>query len=240
MPNPTPPILLAIESATDSLSVAVLRGEAVLAELGGEGAQRHAETILGCIDSVLAQAGVGLDGVEAFAVSIGPGSFTSLRIGLATVKGLALGTARPVAAVSTLEALAVEGMASQRRPEQVVVPLLDARRGEVYAGGWRRCEGGVESVVGESVYTPGELAAVLPACCVLVGEGAPLFGAEIAGQAAGEVEVGPALVPRAATVGRLGARLLADGGGVEARALAPRYLRRAQAEALRSGEALEP
>ena len=100
-----PPLLLALETATPAVSVALLRGEEVLAERRAAPGPAS-ETLLVAIDALLRGAQVEASGLEAFAVSIGPGSFTRLRVGIATAKGLAFGTGRPVAAVSSLAALA--------------------------------------------------------------------------------------------------------------------------------------
>jgi tRNA threonylcarbamoyladenosine biosynthesis protein TsaB len=227
-------VLLAVETATRVLSVALLEGEALRAELSTADPRAHAERLLPAIDALLAQAGVGLGAVGAFAVSIGPGSFTGLRIGLATVKGLAFDTGRPVAAVPTLAALA----AGAGRSEPTAA-LLDARRGEVYAALWDPQR---ETLAFEGVYAPADLAARLPpGCAVLAGEDAGPAAAEVVariGAAASLVE-GPLAVARAWNVGRLGARLLARGTTVAAEALVPRYLRRAEAEARRTGEPVE-
>ena len=101
-----PPLLLALETSGRVLSVALLRGEEVLAERQGARERPGAESLLPAVDEVLVRAGVRVADVEAFAVSIGPGSFTGLRVGIATVKGLAFGSGRPVAAVSSLAVLA--------------------------------------------------------------------------------------------------------------------------------------
>jgi tRNA threonylcarbamoyladenosine biosynthesis protein TsaB len=187
------------------------------------------------VDAVLRRAAVSLVEVDAFAVSIGPGSFTGLRVGLATVKGLAFGSACPLVPVSTLAALA----AAVPQAEHPVVPLLDARRGEFYAAVY--APGGLpgEPILAEGVYSPDELIAALPRHCVLVGEGVPLCGDEIArglGLGVLRSELGPA----ARHVGVLGARMLARGAGVAAAEAAPRYLRRAEAEVKRTGERFEP
>lgn len=227
-------MLLAIETATRVLSVALLEGEALRAELSTADPRAHAERLLPAIDALLAQAGVGLEAVSAFAVSIGPGSFTGLRIGLATVKGLAFDTGRPVAAVPTLAALA----AGAGRPGPTAA-LLDARRGEVYAGLWDPVR---ETLLHEGVHAPAELAALLPPdCVVLAGEDAGPTATEVLARlgAAARLVEGPAAVARAWNVGRLGARLLARGAALPAEELVPRYLRRAEAEARRTGEPLE-
>ncbi len=230
--------LLAVETATRTLSVALLRGGTLVAEITTCDERLHSERLLPALERLLALAGMELGEVSGYAVSIGPGSFTGLRIGLATVKGLALGAATPVAAVPTLAALSC---AAQGAPGPVAA-LLDARRGEVYAGAWA-APGAFESPrLAESVYTPEALAARLPEGCTLVaGEGAA--GAAEAVCAVRRDVVGcvpPVLAgARAAWVGRLGARLLAAGAGVDAAALVPRYLRRAEAEARRTGRPVE-
>ena len=113
------PILLAIESSTERLSVALLRGEEILRLHEDPGSRRHAAALLPAIDRMLVDAGIDLDGIDAIGVSIGPGSFTSLRIGLATVKGLAFGRPLPTVGVSTLEAMAL------KEDDTKVLPTID-------------------------------------------------------------------------------------------------------------------
>lgn len=231
-----PTWLLALETATQVTGVAVLRDGEVAAQLHQTEPRIHSERLLPAIDRVLAEAGIGVEEIEAFALSIGPGSFTGLRIGLATVKGLALGDRRPVAPVSTLAGLAA-GAGAGPGP---IAALLDARRGEVYAAAYQP-PSFLEPVVAESVYRPEALAERLPrGCSVVAGEGAGPAAHALA--AAGpELRLLPAgcSVARADVVGRLGLELLARGGGMPADALLPRYLRRAEAEARRLGRALE-
>jgi len=241
------PLLLAVETATTALSVALLRGDALVAETTTCDGQVHSATLLPALETLLARAGVGLGEVRAFAVSIGPGSFTGLRIGLATVKGLAFRTGRPVAAVPTLAALAAavgfdggSHDASSGRAPGPVAALLDARRGEVYAGVYPRVgpEEPTAALAREGVYTPDELAEVLPADCTLaVGEGAESFATALAERRGPAPQC--AVVASAARVGRLAASMLARGEAVAAESLVPRYLRRAEAEVRRTGERLE-
>jgi tRNA threonylcarbamoyladenosine biosynthesis protein TsaB len=216
--------------------VAVVQGDRVLAEaLAGEG-ETGAASLLPCVDAALRRAGLALDAIDAFAVSVGPGSFTGLRVGAATLKGLAFDTGKPVAAVSTLAALACRGPAG---PDPAVA-LLDAQRGELYAALFHR--DGDEpraGLPGEGVYTPDALAGVLPARCVLVGEIVARCGERIRELRGPGVRLGPSEPPRAADVAFLGRRLLARGAGIAAADLAPRYVRRAEAEARRSGQRFE-
>lgn len=122
------PLILAIETATRAGSVAVARGTELLASRTGEAASSHSTDLLENIDGVLKDARVELHDIDCFAVAIGPGSFTGLRIGLATAKSLAVATHRKCAAISTLAAVAFQAGPSDR-----TVALLPAGRGEVFA-----------------------------------------------------------------------------------------------------------
>jgi tRNA threonylcarbamoyladenosine biosynthesis protein TsaB len=232
-----PPLLLAIETATRVMSVALLDGERVVAEITSDDTRVHSERLLPAIDRLLELAGTSLDAVGAFAVSIGPGSFTGLRIGLATLKAFAFDETRPVAAVPTLAALCAAA-AGAKGP---VAALLDARRGEVYAAAVSAAGDPEPTLLPDSVFTPEALAPRLPVETLLVvGEDAEPAAARLLALrpdlrrlAAGE---GAA---RAARVGRLGRTLLAAGHAVPAAELVPRYVRRAEAEARRTGQALE-
>ena len=126
--NPLTPQILSVETATLSGSVAFSRGEKVLAALTGDSGVSHSNTLLSDIDRVLREAQVELADVDLFAVATGPGSFTGLRIGIATVKGLAATLDRPTAGVPTLHAVALAAGPSPRS-----VALLPAGRGEVFA-----------------------------------------------------------------------------------------------------------
>jgi tRNA threonylcarbamoyladenosine biosynthesis protein TsaB len=231
------PLLLAIETATRVCSVALARGGDVVALREDDDARLHSERLLPLVDALLAEAGVRLGEVEAFAVSIGPGSFTGLRIGLATVKAFALGDALPVAPVSTLAALC----ASAGAGEGAVAALLDARRGAYYAGCVSQAGLARADVFPDCVLTPPELAGKLPrGARVVVGEGARA-GADAL--AALRPDLTLLALPRAgasaATVARIGTQLLATGGARAASQLVPSYLRRAEAEARRTGRAFE-
>ena len=120
--------VLGIETATGQGGVAVVGPEGLLAEVTLSVTAGYGERLLPALERILAEAGLSPDQLDGYAISIGPGSFTGLRIGLATVKGLALATGKPLAAVPTLEALA----ATLPFCPHPVCPLLDARKGEVY------------------------------------------------------------------------------------------------------------
>ena len=132
---------LAVESATLTASVAVGKRDKVLAEMTSQAALTHSERLLPMVDQTLGLAQLDLDAIGSVVVSIGPGSFTGLRIGLATVKGLAHARPYRLYGVSTLDALAWQ------QPEGIVVSLLDARREQVYAAIYRRRTDSLETLL---------------------------------------------------------------------------------------------
>lgn len=124
----TDPLILAIETGTRAGSVALARGEQILASRSGDQSVSHSHDLIENIDAVLQKAGGELSAVDLFAAAIGPGSFTGLRIGLATAKSLAVSLDRRCVGVSTLGAVAHAAGAAER-----VIALLPAGRGEVFA-----------------------------------------------------------------------------------------------------------
>jgi len=232
----TGPFILAIESATSTPSVALLAGSEVLSLRAAAPNAVAAEVILPAVEAVMAEARVTLSDLTLFALAIGPGSFTGLRVGLATVKGLAFGSECPVAPVPTLAALCFEAGSAQAP----VAALLDARRGEVYAAAYGpgREGTGEDELVPEGLYTPHALSELLPVGCRCSGDGAQLHAPALL--ARGFVVVSAASGAAAApAVGRLGLRWHERGHVRPAAELVPRYLRRAEAEARRTGESVE-
>ncbi|HSP64346.1 MAG TPA: tRNA (adenosine(37)-N6)-threonylcarbamoyltransferase complex dimerization subunit type 1 TsaB, partial [Pyrinomonadaceae bacterium] len=128
MPELREPLILAIESGTRAGSVSLARGREVLSALLGDGASSHSTDLIDNIERVLQAGNAKLIDVDLFAVTAGPGSFTGLRIGLATVKALAVCVQKPCAGVSTLAAIAHAAGDSER-----TISILPAGRGEVYA-----------------------------------------------------------------------------------------------------------
>lgn len=121
--------LIAVDTALAGCSVAVVEGDAVLAHEGRHLGRGHAEHLGPMLDAALARAGVEPGWCDALAVSVGPGSFTGLRVGLSLVRGLALAIGRPVIPVTSLAALA----ANARMPDRPILAVIDARRDEAYA-----------------------------------------------------------------------------------------------------------
>ena len=126
--------VLGFDTATPDVAVAVTRGSEAVTEvqLGSDGRPRHATELLPAIERAAAEAG-GWDAIDAIAVGLGPGSFTGLRIGIATARGLAQGLSKPLSGVGTLDALA-RGIAERPGASgRLLLAVLDARRGQVFA-----------------------------------------------------------------------------------------------------------
>lgn len=123
--------LLGFDTATRACAAALWAGGGIAAHRRIEAAERHAEALVPLLREVAAEGGAALDAVDAFAVTVGPGSFTGIRIGLATARGLALAAGRPLIGLTTLEVLAAG--VPERMREGPILAALDARRSRLYA-----------------------------------------------------------------------------------------------------------
>jgi tRNA threonylcarbamoyladenosine biosynthesis protein TsaB len=187
-------VILALDSASSSLSLALLedRGGDLfpLFERRVPDGGKHGHRLPQALEELLADAGLGVQDLEACAVGLGPGSFTGLRVGLATMKGLCYARRIPLSGASSLRAMAREE--TRRRPASgLCVPLLDARRGEVYAGLYRGPE--AEPIAEEAVLPPtglpGWLAAHGAAEATLFGDGAHAYLDQLRSTLGGETSI---------------------------------------------------
>ena len=162
-------IVFGLDTCLSSCSVAVLEGERVLGSAREVMARGHQERLAPMARDVMAQAGLAFDHLERIAVTVGPGSFTGLRVGIAFAKGLALALDLPAVGIGTLEALAAEGSG-------LVFPVIDARRGQVYLQAFEdgRALMAPDAVTAETAAARiAELSQGRP--FTLVGSGAPLL-----------------------------------------------------------------
>src|SRR5438445_13754354 len=160
--------VLAVETSTLAGGAALLDGEVVVGEYALDVGATHSERLMGAIDRLLTDAGWTVRDLEGLAVSVGPGSFTGLRIGLSTVKGLALALGLPIAAVPTLDAMA----AMLPFAAWPVVPVLDARKREVYASRYRWDSGAMAREWEYLAIAPEELSRRLDEPVIVLGDGA--------------------------------------------------------------------
>ncbi len=239
-------LIAAVDSATLTLSCALVEVAPGLAprvlassdeRAPATGAQGgHSARLPNALLELLAAHGRTLADVDGWAVGIGPGSFTGLRIGLATLKGLAYAGRRPIVGASSLAAMALA--AAPGAPEgAVLVPLLDAKKAEVYAGFYRVIPGGVEGLQPDAALSPEALAertrallAANGAAPLLFGEGLDAYAGKLSGQGSRlEAAVG---TPSAAAVALLAAPGLlgAPFDPQSLFALEPHYVRASEAE----------
>jgi len=214
--------ILALETATLAGSAALLDGSRVVGESVLDIALTHSERLMAMVDRLLTDCGWRVSALDGLAVSIGPGSFTGLRVGVATAKGLALALGLPVAAVPTLDALA-ENLPFAEAP---VCPLLDARKGEVYLALYRWTVDRMERQSDYLALSPRSAVQRLRLPVIVLGDGVAACLPFLAERGAG-LRVAPATsdAPSAAIVGRLGHTMLEGDQAVAPDSLAPMYLR---------------
>ena len=229
-------LILAVDTGTQAGSLAVLRDTQVQGVVSTWTEETYSSRMFRHLEFLLSELKLDLKGFDLFAAGAGPGSFTGLRVGLTAVKGWAEVYQKPIAAVSALEAVA----AQSRAGGGILVPVLDARRGQVYGGVYRRVGEDLERLGDERVMTPEEFLASLRA---EVGSAKPTFIAPTPEILAGPVarsefagrsieQVSTVLAP---VIGRLGLACARRGELVDALRLDANYIRRSDAELLWKG-----
>lgn len=222
--------VLAVETATSWQSVAILDGSRVLASHEQDAAGSHAKLLLPTIDQLFRETGLTLKQLDGLVVSIGPGSFTGLRVGLATLLGFRTISQLPLAVVPTLEGMAwnLRGTATP------LCPVLNSRRGELYWAVFRWTSGDrLERVIPEQVGTPVMLGGSLTEEALLFGEGwtteAPAIRASIRSSITVTEAPASALKPSAVSIGLAGIERLRRGehAGI---GVSPLYVQRTAAE----------
>ena len=227
--------ILAVDTATRSCSVAVTENESVLGEVTKVSEQTHSKHLLEMVHAVIREAGLTLSDLDGFAVTRGPGSFTGLRIGISSIKGLALAVNKPVVGISSLLALAqqVRAHAQQIPPtSHLVCPWIDARKGEVYVSVYRCDPDALTPEQKERVLAPHEALQYIDSACIFVGSGAILYRdiitdklGDLAGFAPDDCHT-----IQASTVAYLGLKQFDSGEAGEVADLVPYYIRKSDAE----------
>ncbi len=208
--------------------VAIMDGDALIAESRLNVKVTHSERLMAEIDKTLAQSGLQIDDIDVFAVAIGPGSFTGLRVGLSTVKGLVYATGKRLVSVPTLEAFAWSVPFSRYD----VCPLLDARKKEVYAGIFRWVDDGFVRIMSEKAIKIDALMSSISESTIFLGEGALIYKGSIESNLGDKAFfAGPQhMVPSPANAAYLGMKKAEAGEFEDPIALAPMYLRKSEAE----------
>lgn len=224
--------ILAIDTATSVASAAVVDDEKLLAEIIINDGKKHSEKLLPAIDHLLGDAGLDIDDIDAFCAVKGPGSFTGLRIGIATVKGFAQANHKPVVGISTLEALA----ANLLHTDAYLCPMLDARRRQVFTGVYYPKNDELKNIIPDTMMSVDALTAQLESLSsdmpiYLLGEAARLYGDELAVKLPNLKNAAPFLaLNRASSAAALALKKLKNGEGADFKVLEPFYIRPSYAE----------
>jgi tRNA threonylcarbamoyladenosine biosynthesis protein TsaB len=214
--------LLAIETATEACSVALIHGDEVIAR-SEIAPRRHAELVLPMADALLAEAGLGRHALNVIAVGRGPGAFTGVRLGISLAQGMALALDIPVVTVSSLAALALEAP----EDDAAILAVIDARMGEIYAASYRRDDnGGLVALDEERVCMPAALALPQASHWHVVGTGWGTYAEALRARLTGELLTADgACYPQARRVAELAALEFAAGRATAPEHALPVYLR---------------
>ena len=222
--------VLAVETATSWQSVAILDGSRVLARHDGDAAGSHAKLLLPTIDRLFRETGVTLKQLDGLAVSIGPGSFTGLRVGLATLLGFRTISGLPLAVVPTLEGM----VWNLKGTPMLLCPVLNSRRGELYWGLFRwtsNCR--LERVMSDQVGTAAMLGSSLAGSVLVFGEGWMVEASAIRASISASTMIveaqGAAMKPSAVSIGLAGIERLRRGESAGI-GIGPMYVQRPAAE----------
>ena len=223
--------LLAIDSSGMVASVAVLTEEKLIGEYTINNKKTHSQTLLPMIDEMMQMIGQDISEIDAIAIAAGPGSFTGLRIGSATAKGLALALDKPIISVPTMEAIASNVYGTQ----QLLCPIMDARNQQVFTGMYRYVDGKLTTVLEQTVLSLEELCDKineLKLDTMFLGDGVYVYKDYLEEKVTVEKTYAPAHLvnQRASAVGMCGFRRYQEGKVDTADTHVPEYLRLSQAE----------
>src|SRR3989338_7438184 len=234
-------IILGIDTSTNNGSVAIAEDGKLLSESFLPLNSSYSKTLLNSLDDLLKQVTIGLRAIDGFAVSIGPGSFTGLRIGLSTCKGFNLATGKPIIPVGTLDAI-VESYFSDSGVFQssifniqspiLLCPILDAKKGEVYASLYKYEKGVIKKLEDDMAINPEKLCQKINEPVIFFGEGIKTYGDFIKNKLNGFAYFYNNMPKNsvASSIALLGGKKLERGDIEDSTALKPRYIRRSEAE----------
>lgn len=223
--------ILALDSSGLVASVAIVEEEVVIAEYTTDFKKTHSQTLLPMLDEIVTMTELDLNEIDAIAIAAGPGSFTGLRIGSATAKGLGLALNKPIIGVPTVDALAFNIIGT----DKLICPIMDARRNQVYTGIYEYVGEAFTVVEKQKAVGIDELLVQLKEMgrpVIFLGDGVPVHKERIQAELQDSCCFAPAHVnkQRAAAVGVLGTSYFKSGKMESAREHEPEYLRMSQAE----------
>lgn len=222
--------ILSLDSSTSSATCAIIEDGKMLGEVTFNYKKQHSVLLMSMIDSLLSNLELTVNDLDGFAVSSGPGSFTGLRIGIATIKGLSQGSGKPFIGVSSLDALAF----NMAYTSGIVCPIIDALRGNVYTALYR-FEGTNFNKLTENLILPlDELIELLKGkneTVCFIGDASTIYREEIQKKFDHSMFAPAHLnVVKASSLGELGLNMLEHGEKSDLLSFAPSYMRKSQAE----------
>lgn len=222
--------ILSVDSSTESATCAVLDDDKLLGEITFNYKKQHSVILMNIIDFLLNNLNVTIKDIDGFVISKGPGSFTGLRIGAATIKGLSQGSNKPFVAVSSLDALA-NNMAYT---EGIICPILDALRNNVYTALYEYKNGELQRITDISIQSIDELIETLSkyeSNITFIGDALPKLEDIIKNNLPNANFAPLSLnVAKASSLGELGLKLLKSGYADNIYTFSPIYIRKSQAE----------
>lgn len=219
---------LGVDTSTMTAGVGIVEDGEILVDLKFDVRVTYSEILMPTIDLAFRTVGMKINDLDGFAISIGPGSFTGLRIGLSTVKGLCSGSKKPLAAIPSLDALASHSLYCRHQ----VAPLLDAKKDQVYAAIYDTSDGELKREGGYMAVSVEELASRISKKTLFVGPGARLYRKELTHLLEENACFAPSdqSFPSGASVARMGISKLACGETEDIANLEPLYIRMSEAE----------
>lgn len=223
-------IILSVDSSSSTATCALVKEDKILGEINLNDKKEHSVILMDLIDSLLTRCNLILDDVDGFAISEGPGSFTGLRIGMATIKGLAFGSNKPCLAISTLDTLAYNVI----NFNGIICPIMDALRGNVYTNLYKNNNGKLEAISEANCLSIEELVSVLKEKnepVIFLGDGVVKHKDYLL-ENLNNLSFAPlnSNYPKASSLGELALQLFNSNVTQDLNKIAPVYLRKSQAE----------
>ena len=223
-------LVLSVDSSYSTATCALIKDDKILAEINLNDKKQHSVILMRLIDSILKEYEIDINDIDAFIISRGPGSFTGLRIGMATLKGLAFASKKPLISVSTLDALAYNSISFQG----IICPIMDALRDNIYTCIYKNENNNLTPLIKEQCLNINELVTILKEQTlpiIFVGDGVAKHK-EFLQENIPNSFFAPnhSNFPKASSVGELGIKKINDGVIENIDSINPIYLRKSQAE----------
>lgn len=223
--------ILALDTSTNVASVAILEDDVIIGEYSCNKGKTHSQRLMPMVENLLEKVGLSAKDMDAFAASIGPGSFTGLRIGVTTVKAMAFAAAKPVISINTLDALACNLSTSKA----IICPIIDARNSQVFTAIYKFTNGKLERLtdyLGTHINELVDIIRSMQGEIVLLGDACTLHKDYFAAQLGDRLSIAPpnTALANASSVAMLARNAFLEGKLESCYDMVPFYLRKSQAE----------